>query len=134
MTTPLGELRSREVFNLPDGVTKRIHFGGVRVIDSTTGQIVFLQGPVDLVKYHGLKFSGINPRTGLMWENDGLSLLVIREAGNPIEMFWNLVSKRAIGNLHGDLESGEYLKIDYEVTGVGAPPDTKYQIKRIPLT
>ncbi len=104
------------------------------MVDSTTGQIVFLQGPVDLVRYHGLKFSGVSVNTGLPWQNDGLSLLVIREDGQPIEMFWNLVAKRAIGQLHGDLESGEYLKIDYEVTGVGAPPDTKYQIKRIPLS
>ena len=132
MTQPLGELRSREVFDLPDGVTKTIRFGGVRALDSQTGEIVFLMGPVDLQRYHTTMFKFTDPNTGLEKERDGIPLLVIEEDGQLVEKFWNLISRRAQQQLTGDLETGNYLKTKYEVTGVGAPPTTQYQIRRLP--
>src|SRR5712691_7429148 len=109
MSQPLGELRSREVFNLPDNTTKKVRFGGVKVIDTTTGQIVFIMGPVDMVRYHTFVFRGVNPRTGLPFERDGPALLVVQEDGEKVEKFWNLISRRAQQQLLPDLESGEYL-------------------------
>ncbi len=131
MTQPLGELRSREVFNLPDGVTKRIRFGGVRALDSQTGEVVFLMGPVDLARYHTTMFSFTDPVTGQQKERDGIPLLVIMEDGVQVEKYWNLISRRAQQQLTGDLETGNYLNTDYEVTGVGAPPTTQYTFHRV---
>jgi hypothetical protein len=132
MSTPLGEVRSREVFDLPDGETHKIRFGGVRVQELSTGQQVFLTGPVDMRLYGTIMHGGVNTTTGQPWENDGISLLVTEEDGQVVEKFWNLVAKKAITNLRGDLESGSYLRTLYEVTGSGPAPKTTYQFRRIP--
>ena len=89
-------------------------------------------GPVDLQRYHTLMFSFTEPGTGLPKERSGFSLLVIEEDGQLVEKFWNLIARRAQQQLTADLETGNYLKTKYEVTGVGAPPTTQYQIRRLP--
>lgn len=120
------------MFNLPDGELHKIRFGGVRVMELSTGQEVFLTGPVDMAKYGTLTFSGVNTTSGQPWTNDGIALLVTEEDGNVAEKFWQLVAKKAITQLRGDLETGSYLRTLYEVTGSGPAPKTTYQFRRIP--
>jgi len=77
-------------------------------------------------------FKFTDPVTGQQKERDGIPLLVIEEDGQLVEKYWNLISRRAQQQLTGDLETGNYLKTRYEVTGVGAPPTTQYTFRRLP--
>ena len=102
------------------------------MIEAATGQEVFLKGPVDVMRYKSIMFKGVSSTTGQPWENDGIALLVTEEDGLVTEKFWQLVAKKAITQLRGDLESGSYLRTLYEVTGSGPAPKTTYQFRRIP--
>ena len=129
----LREMVSREIVELPDGEEKQLVFYAVEANDLALGQLVRLTGPVDLDRYGAFPMELTNPRTGLKVRIDGVRLWVREENGHVVDKPLNVVSKRLIGQLHGDLESGEIFRTRYAITGVGAPPRTEYQVKRTPL-
>ena len=132
MSTPLSELRSREVFDPKSGTTYRVRFGGIRVMQLTAGREIFLVSKLNLKEYGTIMFSGVNERTGQAWRRDGFALKVVEVDGAPVDKDWNLVSRRGQQRLLPFLESGEYLEGVFEVTPVGEDVDTTYQIRRIP--
>jgi hypothetical protein len=126
-------VRSREVTELPDGVTKVLRFGGVTVADGKGGPQVFMQGPVDLNRYHTFLMQFTQTSTGEQQQRPGLSLRVVLEDGKVVDKPLNVISNRLIENLTPDLESGDYLTTEYSITASGAPPKTTYEVLRTPI-
>ena len=130
----LREMVSREIVELPDGEEKLLVFYAVEANDLALGQLVRLTGPVDLDRYGAFPMELTNPRTGLKARVDGVRFWVSEENGLKVDKPLNVVSKRLIGQLHGDLASGEIFRTRYAITSVGAPPRTDYQVRRIPMS
>jgi len=133
LAAPLAELRSREVTELPEGVPKILRFGGVVVTDLATRQEVQLSGPVDLTRYGARTMLFTDRATGYERAAPGITFLVIEEDGQAVSKPLNVVSKRLIEALHGDLASGMYLKTRYTILGTEPPPRTRYTITREPI-
>ena len=129
----LREMVSRKVVELPDGEEKVLVFSAVEVNDLSTGEVVRLTGPVDLDRYGTFPMELTNPRTGFLVRIPGVRFWVSEVNGEKVERPLNVVSKGLIGQLHGDLASGEIFRTRYAITAVGAPPRTEYQVKRTPL-
>ncbi len=119
--------------DLTPGVTTRLRFDGVLVKEVSSGQEVFIQGPVDLAAYETLVFTGTDPSTGRVWTRDGIGLHAYLENGISVDKFYRSVGVRFIQQIRADLETGAYLKHEYAVTPVGDPPKTTYQIERTPI-
>ncbi len=108
-------------------------FSAIELNDLTSGTLVRLTGPVDLDRYGSFPMELTNPRTGLLVKLPGVRFWVREENGLVVDRPLNVVSKGLIGQLHGDLASGEIFRQRYAVTAVGAAPRTEYQVKRTPL-
>ncbi len=129
----LKDIRSREPVDLPLGIPTRLRFDGVLLAESEGGPEVFLSGSVNLGKYHQLKFSGTNPTTGLPWTRDGIGYHAYLEDGVSVDKFFRAIGVRFNQQMTGDLETGDYLRIEYTITPVGDPPKTTYQVSRTPI-
>jgi hypothetical protein len=123
---------SREPLELVDGQEVMLRFSGVEVTSLDTGQVLVLRGPVDLTRYGPVEMRYTNPRTTLPDTASGIRLLVSERDGEPVDMPWNVISKRVYTQLRGDLASGAYLQLVYGVTASGAAPKTRYQVRRMP--
>ena len=130
----LRDMVSREVVELPEGEEKLLAFGSIEVNDMARGELVRLTGPVDLDHYGAFPMELTNPRTGLKARVDGVRFWVTEEDGVKVDKPLNVVSRRLIGQLHGDLESGAIFSQRYAITSLGTPPKTVYQVRRLPLT
>jgi hypothetical protein len=128
----LSEDKSREVVNFLQGIPKRLRFDGVTVMDCATEAAVFLTGPVDLVKWCLLKFSGTKPDGSGSWQRTGYALHTVLEDGVTVDKAWNLVAVKARQQLRADLETGSYLVFEYKVTQQGFAPELTYSIERTP--
>ena len=129
----LREMVSREIVELPDGEEKLLAFSSVEVNALASGELVRLTGPVNLDQYGSFPMELTNPRTGLLARVPGIRFWVREENGLSCDKPLNVVSKRLIGQLHGDLESGEIFRQKYAITAVGSAPHTTYQVRRMPL-
>ena len=125
-------MKSNEPLGLEDGLESLLRFSGVEVKSLATRQVLVLRGPVDLSQYGPLEMKFTSPRTGLPDSAPGIRFLVSELDGEPVDMPWNVVSKRVYTQLAGDLESGAYLQLTYGVKQTGRPPKTKYQVRRMP--
>ena len=130
----LRDFSSKEVCALPQDEEVLLRFDAVVVLDRSRGELVKLKGPVDLDQYGTFPMQLTNPRTGFPMEAQGVRLMVCEENGTIVSKPLNVVSKRLIGQLHGDLESGEILRTRYAITAIGAAPKTQYQIRRTPVS
>lgn len=130
---PLREFRSREVSELPEGKEQSFRFRGVLCGDVSTGEEKFETGPVDLDKCGTIPLTFTNRTTRQEQTEQGLSFRVSWENGVDVDKPLNILSKGLIMQLHGDLETGAYLKNTYFITAVGAPPKTRYSVRREPL-
>lgn len=133
MSIALKDLRARDVVDLPVGETHTLRFDGVLVADGPNGTETFVTGPVDLAKHHTLPFSGVNPRTGLVWVRQGVGLHAVYMDGQVVDKLYRSVSMRFLQQVKADLESGSYMTTEYEITPVGDPPETTYQVVRRPI-
>ena len=130
----LRDFSSKEVCALPPDEEVVLRFDAVVVLDRSRGELVKLRGPVDLDQYGTFPMTMKNPRTGFDMEVPGVRLMVSEENGIKVSKPLNVVSKRLIGQLHGDMESGEILRNRYAITAIGAAPKTQYQIRRSPVS
>jgi len=130
MAIPISGLVSKEVTALPEGIEKTLRFGGVIVTDMNTKLEVELHGPVDLTRYGSRTMMFTDPATGLPKAAPGITFLVIREDGQVVNRPLNIISKRLIESLHGDLATGSYLKTQYKIIATGPAPSTRYAITR----
>lgn len=130
----LRDFSSKEVCALPPDEEVVLRFDAVVVLDRSRGELVKLKGPVDLDQYGTFPMKMKNPRTGFDMEAPGVRLMVSEENGIKVSKPLNIVSKRLIGQLHGDLESGKILNTRYAITTIGAAPKTQYQIRRTPVS
>lgn len=126
----LREMTSREVCELELGIEKALMFEAAEVQDLATGRVVRLEGPINLDRYGPFPMKLTNPRTGLAVNVPGVRLWVKDEDGVTVEKPLNIVSKRLIGRLHADLESGDIFKYGYHITAIEKPPKTRYQVRR----
>jgi hypothetical protein len=131
MATPLSDIRSRAPTELPTNVPIVLRFAGVRVHDLTSAEDVEISTRVDLTRYADVEFTFTDRVTGTPKTARGIALHVIEEDGVPVDRFWNLVSKRAIERLKGELATGAYLAYRYRVTAVGEAPKRDYTIERL---
>lgn len=127
-------MRSNEPLGLDDGLESLMKFSGVEVMSLDTRQILVLRGPIDLTRYGPIEMKFTNPRTQLPDKAPGIRFLVSELDGEPVDMPWNVLSKRVFTQMQGDLESGAYLQLTYGVTQTGRPPKTSYAIRRLPPT
>jgi hypothetical protein len=133
MSVKIGALKSAEVVETPEGVEKKLVFEGALVTDITTGQEIEVRGPVNLEKHGSRPMTFTHAATGEEVTAQGVTLMVKEEDGVAVHKPLNILSKRLIGALHGDLESGQYLKYRYHITAIDKPPKTKYTVTREPL-
>ena len=130
MSPTLADIRNREPVDLTPGVTTKLKFDGVLVIEVGTGREVFVTGPVDLLKYDRVEFSGTTPATGESWHRKGIGFHAYQMDGQPVDRFYRAVGVRFLENMKADLASGSYMTTEYEITPVGDPPSTRYQVVR----
>jgi hypothetical protein len=133
MTIALKDLISREVAEMPEGVTKSFVFEGAQVIHLDSMQVVEIRGPVDLSAHGALLMAFTSPVTGETLTRPGITLIVCEEDGQPVHKPLNIISKRLIAQLAPDLADGSYLKQRYTILATDAPPKTRYSITRTPL-
>ena len=134
MSIPLKDLVSKEVVELPEGVTKSLVFEGVQVMHLDSNQAVEIQGPVDLSAHGALLMQFTSPVTGETLTRPGVTLIVKEEDGLPVRKPLNIISKRLIAQLAPDLADGSYLKQRYRILATDLPPKTRYSVTREPLT
>ena len=126
----LFDLVSREVAELPNGVEKSYRFAGVEVWSKALKAPVAVKGPVPFQDYEGIDMELTNPRTGMKDKVKGIRFLVTEEDGQKVDKPLNVVSKRLIAQLQYDLENGQFTRLLYRITAVGASPKTTYHVKR----
>jgi hypothetical protein len=131
MATPLSDIRSRAPTELPTNVPIVLRFAGVRVHDLTSGTELELAAAVDLARYGDVEFFFTDRVSGVQRSARGIALHVVEEDGVPVDRFWNVISKRAIERLKGELATGAYLAYRYRVTAVGEAPKRDYTIERL---
>jgi len=133
MSTPLRDLVNREVTELPEGVAKTLRFAGVLVTEIATGREVELSGPVDLSRYGSVTMTFTDRASGFEKSVQGITFLVIEEDGAPVRKPLNVVSRRLIDALRGDLATGTYTTTRYTIMASEAAPKTKYSVTREPI-
>lgn len=133
MSIPLKDLVSKEVVELPEGVTKVLVFEGVQVMNLALNQLVEIQGPVDLDAHGAVDMAFTSAATGETLKRPGITLIVKEEDGEIVHKPLNVISKRLIAQLAPDLADGSYLKQRYQILATDAPPKTRYSVTRTPL-
>lgn len=133
LTTALKDLVNREVTELPDGVAKRLRFVGVLVTEISTGREVELSGPVELSRYGSVTMTFTDRASGFEKSVQGITFIVIEEDGSPVRKPLNVVSRRLIDALRGDLASGAYTSTRYTIMASEPAPKTKYSVTREPI-
>ncbi len=127
MATPLRDVASREVSELPEDATKIFRFSGAIAADVATGDELQLRGPVDLDAHGLIPLTFRSRDTGEPMTREGLTLLVVEEDGVAIPVRrLNIVSMRLLEQLKPLLASGDYLKEHVGIKAEGKPPKTRY--------
>lgn len=132
MAMSLRDFVSKEICELTIGIVKILAFSGVEVRNLDTDEVIRIEGPISLDRFGTFPMKLTNPRTRMKVEVPGVRMWVDEEDGEKVEKPLNVVSKRLIGQLHGDLESGAYMNTRYQILAIEPPPKTRYQIRRSP--